>query len=163
LHARTTARAEDTHGKEKLVRYILRPPVAQERRHVLPDELVRVELKRPFADGTTAVDMAPLSLLCRLAASVPPPRAHTVHYAGVLGSASKLRPLDVDKCSGCGGRLKLVRFVTRTETIDKILGSLGEPTDVPGLSPARDPHFYKSRVLRRYRPVEPPQRELFAE
>jgi hypothetical protein len=31
-----------------------------------------------------AVDMDPLSLLCRLAASVPPPRFHTVKYAGVL-------------------------------------------------------------------------------
>jgi hypothetical protein len=30
----------------------------------------------------------PLSLLCRLAASVPPPKLHTVRYAGVLGSAS---------------------------------------------------------------------------
>ena len=36
-------------------------------------------------------DLDPLSLLSRLAASVPPPRFHTVRYAGVLGSASKLR------------------------------------------------------------------------
>jgi hypothetical protein len=27
--------------------------------------------------------MDPLSLLCRLATSVPPPRFHTIHYAGV--------------------------------------------------------------------------------
>jgi hypothetical protein len=33
--------------------------------------LVRVALKKPFSDGTVAVDMDPLSLLCRLAASVP--------------------------------------------------------------------------------------------
>ncbi len=36
--------------------------------------------------------MDPLSLLSRLAASVPAPRFHTVRYAGVLASASKLRP-----------------------------------------------------------------------
>jgi hypothetical protein len=35
--------------------------------------------------------MDPLSLLCRLAASVPPPHFHTVHYAGVLASASPWR------------------------------------------------------------------------
>jgi hypothetical protein len=35
--------------------------------------------------------MDPLSLLCRLAASVPPPRHHTVRYAGVLGAASEWR------------------------------------------------------------------------
>ena len=32
-----------------------------------------------------------LLLLCRLAMSVPPPRYHTVKYAGVLASASSLR------------------------------------------------------------------------
>ena len=36
--------------------------------------------------------MDPLSLLCRLATSVPPPRFHTVKYAGVLASASPWRP-----------------------------------------------------------------------
>jgi hypothetical protein len=50
-------------------------------------------LKRAFGDGTVAVDLDPLSLLCRLAAAVPPPRYHTVKYGGVLASASKLRPL----------------------------------------------------------------------
>jgi hypothetical protein len=38
-----------------------------------------------------AVDLDPLSLLSRLAASVPPPRLHTVRYAGVLAPARKLR------------------------------------------------------------------------
>ena len=51
------------------------------------------ELKRPFADGTTAIDLDPLSLLCRLASMVPPPRLHTVRYAGVLSSASRWRSL----------------------------------------------------------------------
>ncbi|XYH99385.1 hypothetical protein ACMHYB_06320 [Sorangium sp. So ce1128] len=36
--------------------------------------------------------MDPLSLLCRLVASVPPRRFHTVKYAGVLASASSWRP-----------------------------------------------------------------------
>jgi len=57
-----------------------------------PDGLVRITLKKPFSDGTVAVDLDPLSLLSRLAASVPAPRLHTVRYAGVLASASKLRP-----------------------------------------------------------------------
>jgi hypothetical protein len=35
--------------------------------------------------------MDPLSLLCRLATSVPPPRFHTVKYAGVLAPASLWR------------------------------------------------------------------------
>ena len=44
-----------------------------------------------FSDGTIAADMAPLSLLCRLAPAVPPPRYHTIKYGGVLAPASKLR------------------------------------------------------------------------
>ena len=54
--------------------------------------LVRIALKKRFSDGTFAVDLDPLSLLTRLCAAVPPPRFHTVRYAGVLASASKLRP-----------------------------------------------------------------------
>jgi hypothetical protein len=76
---------------------VLRPAVAQERVTQGPEGLVRIALKKPFSDGTVAVDMDPLSLLCRLAASVPPPRLHTVKYAGVLAPFSKLRPRIVPK------------------------------------------------------------------
>jgi len=37
------------------------------------------------------LDMDPLSLLCRLARSVPPPRLYTIRYAGVLAPASPWR------------------------------------------------------------------------
>ena len=92
MHAATRAGALDHEGREALLKYILRPSVAQERVTHAPGGLVRITLKRPFSDGTVAIDMDPLSLLCRLAASVPPPRFHTVRYAGVLAPASKLRP-----------------------------------------------------------------------
>jgi hypothetical protein len=52
---------------------------------------VRIILKKAYRDGTVAVDMDPLSLLCRLATSVPPPRQHTVRYAGVLTAGSQWR------------------------------------------------------------------------
>lgn len=91
LHAATRAGARDTAGREALLRYILRPPIAQERVEPTKDGLVRIVLKRAYSDGTVAVEMDPLSLLCRLATSVPPPRYHTVKYAGVLASASKWR------------------------------------------------------------------------
>jgi len=90
----------DDAGREALLKYILRPSVAQERVTRGPDGLVRITLKKAFADGTVAVDMDPLSWLTRLAASVPPPKfspfgdheaRHTVRYSEVLASASKLR------------------------------------------------------------------------
>ena len=92
LHARTRAGAEDERGREALLKYILRPAVAQERITHGPEGLVRIALKKAFSDGTVAVDLDPLSLLCRLAAAVPPPKMHTVRYAGVLASASPVRP-----------------------------------------------------------------------
>jgi hypothetical protein len=91
LHAATRAGALDTAGREALLCYVLRPPVAQERVVPQKDGLIAITLKRAYADGTVAVEMDPLSLLCRLAMSVPPPRCHTVKYAGVLASASPLR------------------------------------------------------------------------
>jgi len=74
LHAATRAGAQDFQGREALLRYVLRPAIAQERVEQRPDGLVRITLKRAFGDGTVAVDMDPLSLVARLAAAVPPPR-----------------------------------------------------------------------------------------
>ena len=91
LHAATRAGGLDAEGREALLRYVLRPPLAQQRLELQKDGLVRIVLKRAYADGTVAVEMDPLSLLCRLATSVPPPRHHTVRYAGALAPASPLR------------------------------------------------------------------------
>ena len=81
LHAATRAGGQDHEGREALLKYILRHAVAKERVTLRPDGLVRVALKKPFSDGTVAIDMDPLSLLCRLAAAVPAPRFHTTRYA----------------------------------------------------------------------------------
>jgi hypothetical protein len=91
LHAATRASALDASGREALLRYVLRRPIAQDKIEQGQDGLVRIVLERPFPDGTVAALLDPLSLLCRLAASVPSPRHHTVRYAGVLGAASAWR------------------------------------------------------------------------
>ena len=93
LHAATVARRDDPVGKQALVRYVLRPPLAQDRLVLRPGGLVRITLKRPFNDGTVAVELDPLSLLSRLSASVPAPGFNTVRYGGVLAPAAHWRPL----------------------------------------------------------------------
>ena len=95
LHAATVARADDARGRQALVKYVLRPPVANERLQITPDGNVRLLLKKAFRDGTAAIEMQPLALLTRLATAVPPPKRHVVGYFGVLSSASRLRPLVV--------------------------------------------------------------------
>jgi len=69
---------------EHLCRYALRPPVAQDRLYRSPDGRVVYELRRPFRDGTKRVIFEPLAFLARLAALVPPPRAHQTVYSGCL-------------------------------------------------------------------------------
>jgi hypothetical protein len=103
LHAATRAGGFDDTGREALLRYVLRPPIAQERVEPQKGGLVRIALKRAYADGTVAVDMDPLSLLCRLATAVPPPRYHTVKYAGVLASASPWRSRIAPACHDAVG------------------------------------------------------------
>jgi hypothetical protein len=57
LHAATRAGALDPAGREAQLRYLLRPPVAQERMEQRPDGLVRITLKKAYTDGTIAVDV----------------------------------------------------------------------------------------------------------
>jgi hypothetical protein len=86
LHAATRVAANDKPGRETLCRYILRPPLANDRLHILPDGNVKLKFKRPWSDGTTSIELSPLALIARLAALVPPPRRHTTRYFGVLSS-----------------------------------------------------------------------------
>ena len=96
LHAATRAGSHHLAGREALLRYALRPPIAKDRLEIRPDGLVRITLKRAYDDGTVAVDLDPLSLLCRLATSVPPPRFHTVKCSQAAGRRMERRPPDAN-------------------------------------------------------------------
>jgi len=91
LQAATRVAANDKKGRENLCKYILRPPLANDRLKIIDDQTVRLEFKRPWSNGTSSIDLAPLALVARLAAIVPPPRRHVVRYTGVLSSHSSLR------------------------------------------------------------------------
>jgi len=94
LHAKTHAGALDDDARARLLRYVLRPPLSQERLTVLPDHRVRLTLKRPWSDGTYALDMDALALLARLASAVPPPKQHQTIYSGVLAAGGPLASAD---------------------------------------------------------------------
>jgi hypothetical protein len=86
LHAATKVAANDKQGRLALCKYILRPPLANDRLNILDEGNIRLELRKPRSDGTTSVDLEPLAFIARLAALVPPPKRHLTRYFGVLSS-----------------------------------------------------------------------------
>src|SRR5262249_2944985 len=84
LHAGVTVAGEDRRRLEQLCRYLLRPPLAQDRLTLRPDGPVVVLLKTAWRDGTTALRFSPLTLLERLAALTPRPRINVLLYHGML-------------------------------------------------------------------------------
>ena len=76
---------------ERLCRYLLRPPISDDRLSMADDDTVAVRLKSPWSDGSTHVLLPRDELVARLAALVPPPFANTILYAGVLAGHSAWR------------------------------------------------------------------------
>ena len=87
----------------------------------------------------------------KLAAGSKPPRpeimrtdsratraAHQVRY---LWAQLRARTCGVFalKCSGCGGRVRLVGFITEPATVRQILEHVGEAVMAPAIAPARSP------------------------
>ena len=68
LHANVWVSANDRAGVERLCRYVLRPPFAQERLRLRSDGRVALELKTAWRDGTRELVFEPLEFLERLAA-----------------------------------------------------------------------------------------------
>ena len=91
LHAAVRAAAQDHKAKATLCRYIVRPPIANDRLSILPHGRVQLRLKRAYSDGTTHMLFEPLDFIARLVALVPPPRAHQVRFHGVFAPHHRLR------------------------------------------------------------------------
>ena len=136
----------------------MRPPLAQDRLKRLGDDLVCIELKHPWSDGTTHVSMTPSVLLARLASLVPRPRVNTTLYFGVLAPHSRDRAhvtparkaktsrtedsswaalmrhsfgLDVLSCPQCKGRLCFVAVVFDRVEVKRLLAHLPDPSPSP--------------------------------
>ena len=77
--------------RERLIRYVCRPPIAEGRLSVMQDGYILYKLKRPFQGGTHSVRLHPFAFLERLCTLVPRPRQHQLTYAGVLAPASPRR------------------------------------------------------------------------
>jgi hypothetical protein len=91
LHANVWVSAHDRAGVERLCRYVLRPPFAQERLRRRGDGRVALELKRAWHDGTRELVFEPLEFLERLAAMTPRPETNLLICHGVLAPRARWR------------------------------------------------------------------------
>lgn len=92
LHAATCCATHQRTELERLCRYITRPPIANERLQIDPDDgQVILALKTPYRDGTSEIKFTPLEFLGRLAALVPRPWINLIRYHGLVAPNSKWR------------------------------------------------------------------------
>jgi len=91
LHADTSAATNDRAGLERLCRYMARPALATERLHRADDGRIVYRLRHRWRDGTSHLVFEPQELLARLAALIPPPRAHQTRYHGILAPCAGWR------------------------------------------------------------------------
>jgi hypothetical protein len=168
LDAEVAIAARDRDRRESLLRYFLRPPLSHDRLRYLPAAGGRVilELKKPWQDGSTHVEMTPAALLGRLASLVPRPRKNTTLYFGVLAGnvrgRSEIVPeatrtparredhswatlmkhsfgLDVLGCPRCPKRLRLVAVLHDRAEVRRLLQNLRMWSDPIAIRPARAP------------------------
>ena len=97
LHAAVYCGPNDRKKLEQLCRYIARPAVAEERLRLAPNEDVVMKLKKSYSDGTSHLVFSPIEFIEKLAALVPPPRAHLTRFHGVLAPNAKVRSRIVPK------------------------------------------------------------------
>jgi hypothetical protein len=93
LHAAQWVPAHDREALERLLRYGLRAPFAQERLSRRPDGRVIYRLRRPWPNpqGATHLILEPHDFLRRLAALVSFPYSHAIRRHGVFANRSRGR------------------------------------------------------------------------
>jgi hypothetical protein len=91
IHAGVRVPAGDHVGRERLCRYITRPPFAMDRFTRLDDGRIAYRVRHPLGPDKTHRILTPSELMARLAALVPPPRFPLLRYAGVFAANSPWR------------------------------------------------------------------------
>jgi putative transposase len=91
LHANVWVPPNNRARLEHLCRYLLRPPLAQDRLRLRADGRVLVELKTVWRDGTSHFLFEPIEFLEKLAALIPRPAVNLLGYHGVLAPRARWR------------------------------------------------------------------------
>ena len=101
IHAATYVHKNNRAELERLCRYILRPPVAEERCEIKGDKIL-YHFKSPWKDGTRAIELTGLEFIEKLIAIIPQPRIHLTRFHGILAPHSKYRSKIVPKQAVAG-------------------------------------------------------------
>jgi hypothetical protein len=140
LYAKQQVDGRDKQQLERLCRYVMRPPLSQERLHGRTDGRLQLELKNVRKDGTRALVLEPEDLLVRLCACVPPPWFNMVRYFGVLSSHSRHRARVVRSV------VERSRFVPQPASGDQLeLGFGSDDSSAFASVPASEPKHGRSR------------------
>jgi len=86
LHSGVAAEAHELQKLKCLCGYIARPAISEKRLSISPQGKVRYPLKTPWKNGTTHVEFEPVEFIAKLAARVPPPRAHLTRFLRQRGA-----------------------------------------------------------------------------
>ncbi len=88
VHAGVEVPAGDRAALERLVRYLLRPPLSLKRLSLREDGVIAYRLQRPDGRGRTILLMTPVEFLSRLTAILPAPRLALRRQLGVFAPGS---------------------------------------------------------------------------
>ena len=91
VHADTFVKKHEHQKRERLIRYVARPPISEKRMELDENGDVIWYLKNIFSDGTEALKFSPMELIEKLASIIPPPWKNLIRYFGFFASNSKIR------------------------------------------------------------------------
>ena len=127
--------AADRAGRERLLRYCARPPLALDRRREFDPERLLYASNKPGPGGNGPLLLTPLQLLDRLAVLVPPPRIHRHRSFGVRAPHSPLRSAVTALARAATTSPPAPKPQPTAEPLHDILVPLGEPRRHPGSRP----------------------------
>ena len=89
-------------------------------------------VRHPVAPPSPSRQTAPSTTL----AAAPPSRSSRILWAQLLARIYEILPL---RCPTCGGKMRIISFITLPSTLERILLHLDLPHRPPRVSPARGP------------------------
>ena len=123
LHAGTYIPKNDRARLEQMCRYLLRPPISEERltfkRSPTGEDSVVYKLKNEWNDGTKAILLTGEEFIEKIVSIIPQPRIHGTRFHGVLAPHSKHRIEVVPKKEESGSNIKASAATNNTDGKNK--------------------------------------------